>query len=38
MAVFYELLANRGPDGGNAKEQEAQVIEARQIGPEGIAR
>jgi aspartate carbamoyltransferase catalytic subunit len=38
MAVFYELLANGGPDGGNAKEQEAQVIEARQIGPEGIAR
>jgi aspartate carbamoyltransferase catalytic subunit len=38
MAVFYELLAGRGPDGGSAKEQTAQVAEARATGPEGIAR
>jgi hypothetical protein len=38
MAVFYELLAGRGPDGGVAKEQTAQVQEARLPGPEGIAR
>lgn len=38
MAVFYELLAGRGPDGGVAKEQTAQVQEARLPGPGGIAR
>jgi len=38
MAVFYELLAGRGPDGGVAKEQTAQVQEPRLAGPGGITR
>jgi aspartate carbamoyltransferase catalytic subunit len=29
MAVFYELLAGRGPDGGTAKEQAAQIQEVK---------
>jgi aspartate carbamoyltransferase catalytic subunit len=29
MAVFYELLAGRGPDGGAAKEQSAQIQEVK---------
>jgi aspartate carbamoyltransferase catalytic subunit len=38
MAVFYELLAGRGPDGGVSKEQTAQVQEVPLPGPGGIAR
>lgn len=38
MAVFYELLAGRGPDGGGVKEDEPRVVEARATGPEGVVR
>ncbi|MFT4048473.1 MAG: aspartate carbamoyltransferase catalytic subunit [Solirubrobacterales bacterium] len=38
MAVFYELLAGRAPDGGAAREPEGQIAEARAIGPEGVVR
>lgn len=38
MAVFYELLAGRGPDGGGVKEEEPRIAEARATGPEGVVR
>lgn len=38
MAVFYELLAGRGPDGGRIEQPAAQAAEARAIGPEGVVR
>lgn len=38
MAVFYELLAGRGPDSGGVKEDAPRIAEARATGPEGVVR
>ena len=38
MAVFYELLSGRGPEGGGVKEEEPRIVEARAAGPEGVVR
>jgi aspartate carbamoyltransferase catalytic subunit len=38
MAVFYELLANRGPSGGAKEETEPKLAEARAVDPQEVSR